>query len=356
MSEVPPLNALQADAARAEDLRARLHHANYRYHVLDQPDISDAEYDRLLRDLSDLEAAYPELVVADSPTQRIGAAPLSSFSPHTHRQPMLSLGNAFNDEELRTFDERVKRHLGLAEETPVAYVAELKIDGLAISLTYVDGVFQTGATRGDGFTGEDITSNLRTVSSVPLRLRADTSPSFIEIRGEVYLDHAEFARINTQREASGDPVFANPRNAAAGSVRQLDPKVTSQRRLTVFLYALGESSAPVADSQEHLLQTLQSWGLRVNPNVRTCAGIDEVIAYVARWTTDKATLPYDIDGIVVKVNEFGMQQDLGAVARTPALGHCLQVPRPAGPHQDHRYLRAGRPHGGPSPPSPWSNP
>ena len=323
------LNPLQAAAAHAEDLRARLNHANYRYYVLDQPEIADAEYDKLLRELSDLETAHPELVTADSPTQRIGASPQSDFKPHTHRQPMLSLGNAFNDDELRAFDEKVRRHLGLAEDTPVAYVAELKIDGLAISLTYEDGVFQRGATRGDGAVGEDITQNLKTVSSVPLRLRPG-HPTFVEVRGEVYLDHAEFARINAAREAAGEPVFANPRNAAAGSVRQLDPAVTAKRKLAVFTYALGETSERVATSQQGLLETLKGWGMRVNPNVQLCPDISAVIAYVAEWTAKKATLPYDIDGIVVKVNDFGMQQDLGAVARTPRWAIAYKFPAQQG--------------------------
>ena len=316
---------LQEAAARAEDLRARLNHANYCYYVLDQPELADSEYDNLLRALSDLETAHPELVTADSPTQRVGASPQSDFKPHAHKQPMLSLANAFNDEELRAFDEKVKRHLGLAEEDAVEYVVELKIDGLAISLTYDQGVFQRGATRGDGFVGEDITANLKTVSSIPLRLRPPF-PDFVEARGEVYLDHAEFARINAAREAAGDPVFANPRNAAAGSVRQLDTSVTAKRRLTVFLYALGESSAPVAHSQQELLETLKGWGMRVNPNVKTCPDIAAVIAYVAEWTEKKDILPYDIDGIVVKVNSFGQQQDLGAVARTPRWAIAYKFP------------------------------
>ena len=323
----PPqdLTPLQDAAAYAEDLRAQLNHANYCYYVLDQPELADSEYDKLLRALTDLEAAHPELVTADSPTQRIGASPQSDFKPHTHRRPMLSLANAFNEEELRAFDEKVKRHLGLAEEDAVEYAAELKIDGLAISLTYDKGVFQRGATRGDGFVGEDITANLKTVSSIPLRLRPPF-PDFVEARGEVYLDHIEFARINAAREAGGGPVFANPRNAAAGSVRQLDTAVTAKRRLTVFLYALGESSAPVAHSQQELLSTLKGWGMRVNPNVKTCPNIAAVIAYVAEWTEKKATLPYDIDGIVVKVNSFAQQQDLGAVARTPRWAIAYKFP------------------------------
>jgi len=318
------LSPLQDAAARAEDLRAQLNHANYCYYVLDQPEIADSEYDKLLRELSDLETVHPELVTADSPTQRVGASPQSDFKPHTHRQPMLSLANAFNQDELRAFDEKVKRHLGLAEEDAVEYVVELKIDGLAISLTYDKGVLQRGATRGDGFVGEDITANMKTVASIPLRLRPPF-PDFVEVRGEVYLDHAEFARINSAREAAGEPVFANPRNAAAGSVRQLDTAVTARRKLTVFLYALGESSAPVARSQQELLAALKGWGMRVNPNVRTCPDIAAVIAYVAAWT-EKATLPYDIDGIVVKVNSFQQQQDLGAVARTPRWAIAYKFP------------------------------
>ena len=322
---------LQAASARAEALRQALHHANYCYYVLDQPEIADSEYDRMLRELSDLETDHPQLVTADSPTQRVGAAPLSSFAPHTHRQPMLSLGNAFNDDELREFDEKVKRHLGLDAGANVEYVAELKIDGLAISLTYEHGVFKTGATRGDGFTGEDISSNLRTVSSMPLKLReADNLPHLVEVRGEVYLEHAEFARINAAREAVGEPVFANPRNAAAGSVRQLDPQITAQRKLTVFLYALGYAGSPVARSQWELLETLRDWGFRVNPNIQLCPDIDAIIAYVAEWTEKKATLPYDIDGIVVKVNDFGMQQDLGAVQRTPRWAIAYKFPAQQG--------------------------
>jgi len=326
---MPNLNPLQTMAAHAEDLRARLSHANYCYHILDQPEIADSEYDHLLRELIEIETAHPEFITADSPTQRVGAAPQSDFQPHTHRQPMLSLGNAFNDDELREFDEKVKRHLGLPEDAEVIYVAELKIDGLAISLTYDRGIFQNGATRGDGFVGEDITANLKTVSILPLRLRPP-HPEFVEIRGEVYLDHAEFARINAAREASGEAVFANPRNAAAGSVRQLDTTITAQRRLNIYLYALGASSEPVASSQKELLETLKGWGLRVNPNVALCPHIGAVIAYVAEWTDKKATLPYDIDGMVVKVNDFGMQQDLGAVARTPRWAVAYKFPAQQG--------------------------
>jgi len=326
---ITTLDPLQQDAARAEDLRAQLNHANYLYHVLDQPEITDAEYDHLLRELIDLETAHPELVTADSPTQRVGASPQSDFKPHTHRQPMLSLANAFNDDELRAFDEKVKRHLGLAEDAAVEYVTELKIDGLAVSLTYANGQFQRGATRGDGVVGENISANLKTVAGLPLRLRPPC-PDFVEIRGEVYLDHAEFTRINAEREAAGEPVFANPRNAAAGSVRQLDPAVTARRKLSIFLYALGAVSENVAASQQGLLDTLKGWGMRVNPNVRLNPDINAVIAYVAEWTEKKASLTYDIDGIVVKVNSFGQQQDLGAVARTPRWAIAYKFPAAQG--------------------------
>ena len=322
---MPTLDPLQVLAARAEDLRAHLSHANYQYYILDQPEIADSEYDHLLRELSEIEAAHPEMITADSPTQRVGASPQSDFQPHSHRQPMLSLGNAFNEEELKAFDEKVKRHLGLAEDADVAYVAELKIDGLAISLTYDHGVFQKGATRGDGFVGEDITANLRTVSSLPLRLRSP-HPEFVEIRGEVYLDHAEFARINSEREVSGEAVFANPRNAAAGSLRQLDTAITARRKLSAFLYALGESSSRGASSQKELLETLKGWGMRVNPEATVCPNIAAVIAFVAEWTEKKASLPYDIDGIVVKVNSSAQQQDLGSVARTPRWAIAYKFP------------------------------
>ena len=322
---MPTLDPFQALAARAEDLRARLSHANYQYYILDQPEIADSEYDHFLRELSEIEAAHPEMITADSPTQRVGSSPQSDFQPHAHRLPMLSLGNAFNEEELKAFDEKVKRHLGLAKDADVAYVAELKIDGLAISLTYDHGVFQRGATRGDGFVGEDITANLRTVSSLPLRLRSP-HPEFVEIRGEVYLDHAEFARINSEREVFGEAVFANPRNAAAGSLRQLDTAITARRKLSAFLYALGESSSGGASSQKELLETLKGWGMRVSPEATVCPNITAVIAFVAEWTEKKASLPYDIDGIVVKVNSSAQQQDLGAVARTPRWAIAYKFP------------------------------
>jgi len=319
-------------AQNAAALREALNTANYQYHVLDQPEIADSEYDRLLRELTDLEAAHPELVVPDSPTHRVGAGPSSGFVQHTHRQPMLSLGNAFNEEEIRSFDERVKRHLGLAADEKVGYVAELKIDGLAISLTYVDGLLTVGATRGDGVTGEEITANLRTIRAIPLRLKSGTTPfpELFEVRGEAYLPHAEFARINSEREVSGEPVFANPRNAAAGSLRQLNSAITAKRRLDVFLYSTGYASSSVSQSQWGLLSNLASWGLRVNPEATLCDGVEDVIKTVEKWVEHKSELPYDIDGIVVKVNDFGQQADLGNLDRTPRWATAYKFPAQQG--------------------------
>ena len=316
----------------AESLRETINRANHEYYALDQPTLADSEYDKLLRELQDLEAAHPEIVTPDSPTQRVGSTPASAFGKYLHQVPMLSLANAFNDEELRAFDEKVKRHLGIPEDTPVEYGVELKIDGLAVSLTYENGALQTGATRGDGYTGEDITQNLRTISAVPLRLRTDLKPvpERVEVRGEVYLSHAEFARINAEREIAGEATFANPRNAAAGSVRQLDSTITASRKLTVFLYALGYCSEPVAHSQAELLATLRAWGLRVNPEAQVCRGIDEVLKFIEIWTADKDKLPYDIDGIVIKVNDYAMQSDLGALERTPRWAIAYKFPAQQG--------------------------
>jgi DNA ligase (NAD+) len=307
---------------RAKWLRSEIDQANYRYYVLDQPTLSDAEYDRLLRELAEIEEQYPSLVTPDSPTQRVGAAPQSAFGTHTHRQAMLSLGNAFSEEELRAFDGRVKRNLGLEAGSDVEYVAELKIDGLAVSLTYQDGLFVTGATRGDGYTGENITANLRTIYSIPLKIEADPQagfhvPPLIEVRGEVFLLHDEFSRINEERAERGEPTFANPRNAAAGSLRQLDPKITASRRLDIFTYGVGIIEDGGFSTHFEMLQALRAWRFRVNPNIRLCTSIDEIWAYAAEWESLRDTLPYDIDGLVVKVNSFAQQERLGYVARAP---------------------------------------
>src|SRR5947209_9642871 len=227
---------LAAAGARAEALRAQIHHHNYRYHVLDAPIIIDAEYDRLLRELIEIETRHPELITPDSPTQRVGAAPQSAFASHAHRVSMLSLANSFSVEELRRFDARIKRMLGLPAEAGVEYVGELKIDGLAVSLTYGERRLQVGATRGDGAAGEEVTPNLRTVRTIPLELRPEAPPGLLEVRGEVFLTHAEFEKVNRERAEAGEPLFANARNSAAGSLRQLDPTSTARRRLQFFAY------------------------------------------------------------------------------------------------------------------------
>jgi DNA ligase (NAD+) len=312
---------------RSIELRAALNDANHKYYILDQPTISDSEYDGLLAELTAIENAFPELSDPNSPTRRVGAAPAADFPPITHRAPMLSLANAFDADDLRAFDGRVRRHLGLSDGSDsVAYVCELKIDGLALSLTYDCGSLKCAATRGDGITGEDITHNIRTLRGVPLVLAGAGHPDYIEIRGEVYMPHSEFARVNAERERDGKPTFANPRNAAAGSVRQLDPRVTASRRLAAFFYAVGYATQVFATSQSELLGVFPNWGLPVNGRHKKCVGIDAVLDFVATWTERKFELPYDIDGIVVKVDDFGLQADLGAVDRSPRWAIAYKFP------------------------------
>ena len=299
-------------AARAKHLREQLDEASYRYHVLDDPQISDAHYDGLLRELIKLEAAHPHLVTPDSPTQRVGGAPSQKFAPYEHRYPMLSLSNAFNADELRAFDARVSKGL-----QGVAYVAELKIDGLAVSLHYEDGTLVSGGTRGDGRVGEEVTPNLRAVSAIPLRLRGKNVPSRFEPRGEVYLRKSDFEKLNARREAAGLPVFANPRNAAAGGVRQLDPKLTAQRKLSFFAYAIGNVNELEIGSQFEALQQMKAWGLPVNPYVQRCKSIEEVIAFCTQWEERRDTLDYEIDGVVVKVDDLRLQERLGSIGKDP---------------------------------------
>ncbi len=320
-----------AASKRAEELRERLNHASYQYYVLNQSDLTDLEYDHLFQALTRLETEFPSIVTSDSPTQRVGAAPASDFLPHTHKAPMLSLGNAFDEDDLRAFDQRIKRHIGLPEDLNIEYITELKIDGLAISLTYEKGVLTTGATRGDGVTGEEILQNLRTISSIPLRLRSgETVPDLFEARGEVYMLHSEFARINSERELDGKPTFANPRNAAAGSLRQLDPRITASRKLTAYFYTIGFVSQPVASTQEGLLKRFPELGLRVNDFYQKHQNIDGVLAYIAKWDTGRADLPYDIDGVVVKVNDYALQADLGALERNPRWAIAYKFPAQQG--------------------------
>jgi DNA ligase (NAD+) len=322
----PPSADIHAAAERARALRDAIQAANIAYYVRDASDLSDAEYDALMRELLALETAFPELVSPDSPTQRVGAAPLDRFASVTHRRPMLSLANAFSADDLREFDKRARRTLGMDAETPIEYVGELKLDGLAVSLTYERGAFVQGATRGDGTTGEDITQNLRTVKGIPLQLQADDPPERIEIRGEVFLTHEEFKRINADRETSGEPTFANPRNAAAGSLRQLDPSITAKRRLRIYVYAIGDSKGYTPGSQAALLDQLRAWGFPVNPHRHACADIEAVIAFVDSWADRKNTLAYDTDGVVVKVNDYALQQELGQVARAPRWAIAYKYP------------------------------
>jgi DNA ligase (NAD+) len=298
--------------ARARELRDRLEEANYRYYVLDDPAITDGEYDALFRELVELERAHRELQTADSPTQRVGAQASERFAPYEHARPMLSLANASSEAELRAFDERARKVAGGG----VGYVCELKIDGLAIALDYAGGAFARGGTRGDGRVGEDVTPNLRTVKSIPLRLRS--SPEFIEVRGEVFLGRRDFERLNAERERNGLPIFANPRNAASGGVRQLDPKITAQRRLSFFAYQIAtRSGGPRVRTQWESLELLQRLGFPVNPNVRQASKLAEVLEYFRYWEERRDDLDYEIDGVVVKVNDLALQERLGIVARDP---------------------------------------
>ncbi len=306
-------------AARAAQLREQLNRHSYLYYVLDQPEIDDARYDELYRELQAIEAEFPELRTADSPTQRVGAAPLERFQQVRHLEAMLSLANARNAEELRAWDQRNRRLLeakGL-DGAPLAYVVEPKIDGLAISLTYRDGVFAVGATRGNGEVGEDVTANLRTIGSLPLRLRGERPPAVVEVRGEVYLPLAAFARLNEARAAAGLSTFVNPRNAAAGSIRQLDASVAAARPLDLWCYAIGHSEGLELPDHQTALEWLREQGFRVNPRIAMVDGIDAVAEACHAWEARRAELDYDIDGVVVKVNSFAVQTALGSVAHDP---------------------------------------
>lgn len=326
----------RAAAERIEELRQQINLHNYRYYVLDQPTVADAEYDRLMRELLAIEEEHPELVTPDSPTRRVGAAPSAAFESYTHRIPMLSLSNVFGEDELRAFDKRVKRMLGMDEGSGIDYVAELKIDGLAVSLTYENGRFVRGATRGDGFSGEDISTNLRTIRSIPLtmttgqvsgvRSRNPEVPTLIEVRGEVFMLHGEFERINREREEAGEATFANPRNAAAGSIRQLDPTITASRRLDIFIYGSGYLEDGGFSSHFEMLSAFSSWGFKVNPNIRRCTGVEEVLGFISEWGEKRETLGYDIDGVVVKVNSLDLQRRLGFVARSPRWAVAYKFP------------------------------
>jgi DNA ligase (NAD+) len=302
---------------KAEKLREEIEYHNHRYYVLDQPEIPDAEYDRLMQELERLEHQSPELRTSDSPTQRVGAPPLETFEIVRHTLPMLSLANGFDESEARDFDKRVKKFLGISTDVP--YVTEPKLDGLAVELVYEAGLLTSGSTRGDGVNGENITQNLRTVKTIPLRLirRGIPVPERLEVRGEVIMQIDKFRALNRKREESGEPLFANPRNAAAGSVRQLDSRITATRPLEIYCYGLGEVRGHTFKTQWDILQTLPRWGLRTNPNVRRCQNIDDVLVYHREMNEKRETLPYEIDGIVIKVDDIDLQARLGEISRSP---------------------------------------
>ncbi|MDJ0610517.1 MAG: NAD-dependent DNA ligase LigA [Kiloniellales bacterium] len=316
--------ALSAEEAATElaRLAGDIAHHDRLYHQKDQPEISDAAYDALRQRNDAIEARFPELVRPDSPSRRVGAAPAEGFGKVRHRLPMLSLGNAFDREEVAEFFSRIRRFMGLDPDEPIEIVAEPKIDGLSISLRYEGGRFVQAATRGDGTEGEDVTANVETLGDLPKTLSGE-APAVLEVRGEIFLRHDDFAALNRQQEASGGKIFANPRNAAAGSLRQLNVEVTASRPLKLFAYALGEVSDVVAASHWDLLQRLRAWGFPTNPEATVCADLDAVMAFYGELLGRRVDLPYDIDGIVYKVNRFDWQERLGFVSRAPrwAIAH-----------------------------------
>ncbi|WP_188497552.1 NAD-dependent DNA ligase LigA [Pullulanibacillus pueri] len=305
--------------ARVQELRKLLNQYGYEYYVQDNPSVPDSEYDRLMHELIEIEREHPELISPDSPTQRIAAEPLKAFKKVTHRTPMMSLGNAFNEQDLRDFDRRVRQTVG----DDVQYICELKIDGLAVSLTYEEGQFVLGATRGDGTTGEEITQNLKTIRSIPLRLKEAIN---LEVRGEAYMPKRSFERLNEQRKEAGEALFANPRNAAAGSLRQLDPKIAASRNLDVFLYQIGNAYDKPLERHSEGLEWLESLGLKTNPEWKKCASIEEIVAYIEYWTEKRPELSYDIDGIVIKVDALAQQQALGFTAKSPRWAIAYKFP------------------------------
>ncbi|MBF6024521.1 NAD-dependent DNA ligase LigA [Lysobacter niastensis] len=307
-------------ATRIAELRCQLDDANYRYHVLDDPAIPDAEYDRMLRELDELEAAHPELVTPDSPTQRVGATPGGAFAEVRHSIPMLSLGNAFSDEEIVDFERRIEQKLGRKRPR---FSVEPKLDGLAISLRYEHGRFVRGATRGDGATGEDVTANLRTIKAIPLQLRGNGWPEVLEVRGEVYMPLADFRRYNEQALAHGGKVLANPRNGAAGSLRQLDPRITAKRPLAFYAYAVGEVDGDLPDTHSETLKRLRDWGFPVSTETSVVAGADGLLGYYREIGAKRDKLPFDIDGVVYKLDDYEGQAEMGFVSRAPrwAIAH-----------------------------------
>ena len=339
-SSDPRLNAEN----RVKELHTLLEYHNRRYYQLDAPEISDAEYDGLFRELLELEERYPDLVTADSPTQRVGGAPVGRFRTVAHRLPMLSLENAINDEEIRAkLDARVKKELGLADGSSISYMCEPKMDGLAVELIYEHGLLTVASTRGDGVTGEDVTQNIRTLRGLPLRLVGDAVPALLEVRGEVYLSLEAFQKINSDREENGEPTFANPRNAAAGSLRQLDPRITARRPLSLYCYAPGLVEGASFSSQHDFLEVAAGWGLPVNPLIRLVESVDGAVAYYHELQELRESLPYEIDGTVVKVDSFQLQRELGEKSRSPLWAiACKFPPRQAETQLEDILLSVGR--------------
>lgn len=312
---------------RAEELRLRLEYHNKRYYQLDAPEISDAEYDALFRELAALEERFPDLVNPESPTQRVGSTPVARFRTVVHRLPMLSLENAFNTDEIRIkLDTRIKKELGLPDASSVSYMCEPKMDGLAVELVYEQGRLTVASTRGDGISGEDVTQNIRTLRELPLRLNGDDVPGILEVRGEVFLSLDAFQKINRDREENGEPLFANPRNAAAGSLRQLDARVTARRPLSIFCYAPGYVEGAAFISQQDFIDSAARWGLPVNPLAQLVDNVDGALAYYLEMIERRESLPYEIDGTVVKVDSFRLQRELGEKSRSPLWAIACKFP------------------------------
>lgn len=304
--------------SRVKELHQLLHRYNHEYHVLDNPTVPDSEYDQLLHELISIEEKHPELKTDDSPTVRVGGPPLSQFEKINHDTPMLSLGNAFNEEDLRKFDQRVREKVD-----NVRYTCELKIDGLAVSLKYVNGRFVQGLTRGDGTTGENITENLKTIHAIPLTIK---EPLSIEVRGEAYMPRKSFVSLNEQKEQNGEQLFANPRNAAAGSLRQLDSKLTAKRKLDIFLYSVNDLTEIEADSQSDALNNLDELGFKTNKERETFDDIEGVLSFISKWTEQRNNLSYDIDGIVIKVDDLSQQEELGFTQKSPRWAIAYKFP------------------------------
>ena len=315
--------------AEAEQLRAEIHDHNYRYYALDEPQVPDAEYDRLMLRLREIESEYPQLITTDSPTQRVGAAPLSAFATVQHEMPMLSLDNAFSDEELINFNRRIQERLKHTDH--IEFACEVKLDGIAVSLLYRDGILVRGATRGDGARGEDITQNVRTIDSIPLRLRGTGFPAVLEVRGEIYMPKSGFEKMNDQAREKGDKLFVNPRNAAAGSLRPLDPRITASRPLEMCAYSVGlvdgvPAEHPWPTRHSDILYALRDWGFLINREMVVAKDIDECIAYYRKIQDKRMSLTYDIDGIVFKVNQRELQEKLGFISRAPRWAIAYKFP------------------------------